>query len=79
MLSDQRNSAMAKATGLIFLPFDITSAWEVPFGILQYTQGIHNGLTIVLLCVPFIFADSKKMSICGRPMMASFHNGNRHL
>ena len=32
----------------------------LPFGILQYVQCILHGLTSVLLCVPFIFADSKK-------------------
>jgi len=52
MPSNQHNSTMAKATGLIFSPFDITLAQEVPFGIPQYTQGILNGLTSVLLCVP---------------------------
>jgi len=51
---------MPKAMGLIILLFDVVSAREVPFGIPQYTQGILNGLTIVLLCVPFIFADNEK-------------------
>ena len=51
---------MAKATGLIFSLFNVASAQEVPFGILQYVQCILYGLTSVLLCVPFIFADSKK-------------------
>jgi len=60
MPSDQRNSIMAKATGLIFSLFDVASAREVPFGIPQYMQGILQGLTSVLLCVPFIFADSEK-------------------
>jgi len=31
----------------------------VPFGIPQYVQYILYGLTTVLLCVPFIFNDSK--------------------
>ena len=53
MPSDQLNSLMAKATSLIFSLFDVASASQVPFGILQ-------GLTSVLLCVPFIFADSEK-------------------
>jgi len=44
---------------LIFLLFNVTSAQEVPFGTLQYMQCILHGLTSVLLCVPFIFADSK--------------------
>ena len=60
MSSDKRNSIRAKATGLIFSLFDVASAREVPFGIPQYVQCILHGLTSVLLCVPFIFADSEK-------------------
>jgi len=51
---------MAKAMGLIFSLFDIASAQEVSFGILQYMQCILQGLISVLVCVPFIFADSEK-------------------
>ena len=39
-----------------FSLFDVASAWEVLFGMLQYIQYILHGLTSVLLCVPFIFA-----------------------
>jgi len=60
MPSDQCNSIMAKATGLIFSLFDVASAREVPFGIPQYVQCILQGLTSILLCVQFIFADSEK-------------------
>ena len=60
MPSDKRNLIMAKATGLIFSLFDVASAREVLFGIPHYVQCILHGLTSVLLCVPFIFADSKK-------------------
>ena len=60
MPSDKRNSITAKATGLIFSLFDIVSARQVPFGISQYIQCILHGLTSVLLCVPFFFADSEK-------------------
>ena len=60
MPSDKRNSVMAKATGLIFSLFDVASAWEVPFGIPLQVQCILQGLTSVLLCVPFIFADKEK-------------------
>jgi len=43
MPSDQYNSIMAKATGLIFPQFDVASAWEVPFDITQYIQcRVHN-------------------------------------
>ena len=60
MPSHKCNSTTAKATGLIFSLFDIPLAQEVPFGITQYIQRILHGLTSVLLCVPFLFADSKK-------------------
>ena len=60
MPSDKRNSITAKTTDLIVSLFDVASAREVPFGILQYVQCILHGLTSVLLCVPFIFADSEK-------------------
>ena len=60
MSSDKHNSITTKATGLIFSLFDVASARQVPFGILQYVQCILHGLTSVLLCVPFIFADSEK-------------------
>ena len=60
MPSDQRNLITTKATGLIFLLFNVASAREVPFGIPQYIQCILEGFTSVLLCIPFIFADSEK-------------------
>ena len=78
MHSDKRNAIMAKATGLIVSLFDVASAREVPFGIPQYVQCILHGLTSVLLCVPFIFSDSKKCQFGGSTcMMASLQNGNR--
>ena len=69
MLPDKHNLIMAKAMGLIFSLLDITSAQEVPFGIPQYVQCILHGLNSILLCAPFIFADSEK---CQFGMMASF-------
>jgi len=60
MPSDKRNSITAKAMGLIFSLFDVASSREVPFDTPQYVQCILQGLTSVLLCVPFIFADSEK-------------------
>jgi len=63
MPSDQCNSIMARATGLIFSLFDVTSAREVPFDILQYVQCILQGLTSVLLCIPSIFAHSESINL----------------
>ena len=63
MPSVKHNSIMVKATGLIFSLFDIASAQEVSFGIPQYVQCILQGLTSVLLSVPFIFADSENVNL----------------
>ena len=76
MPSDKHNSIAAKATGLIFSLFNVTSAQEVLLGLLQYIQCIVHGLTGVL---PFIFADSKKFqfgssSFCNRNCLF-FHSG----
>ena len=60
MPSDKHNLITAKATSLTFSLFDVAWAQEVPFGIPQYVQCVLHGLTSVLLCVPFIFADSEK-------------------
>ena len=65
MPSDKHNSIMAKATGLISSLFDVASVQQVPFGIPQYVKCILHGLTSVLLCVPFIFADSEKCRFGG--------------
>jgi len=77
MPSDLRNSIMAKATGLIFLLFNVASAQEVPFAIPLYMQCILHGLTTALLCVPFIFVHHDKCRFCGRHVMASICYGNR--
>jgi len=71
MPSDLRNSTMAKATGLIFLLFDVTSAREVLFAILLYIQCILHGLTTALLCVPFIFVHHEKCQFCSKHVMVS--------
>ena len=60
MPSGKRNSITAKAMGLIFSLFDVASSQDMPFGIPKYVQCTHHGLTFVLLCVPFLFADSPK-------------------
>ena len=66
MPSDKCNLITAKATGMIFFSLlDVASAGHMPFGILQYVQCILHGLTSVLLCVPFIFADSERCRFGG--------------
>ena len=67
---------MGKATGLILSLFDVASAPEVPFGTPQYVQCILQGLTSVLLCVPFIFVDSEKCQFDGSMQWLNLHNRN---
>jgi len=69
MPSDSHNSTMAKAMGLICLLFDIASAQEVSFTIPLYIQCVLRGLSIALLCVPFIFVHHEKCQFSGRHMM----------
>ena len=71
MPSGKHNSITAKAMGLIFSLFDFASACDVPFGILQYIQCTHHGLTFVLLCVPFLIADSPRYQFTVSRCMAS--------
>jgi len=70
MPSDSRNSTMAKAMGLIFSLFDVTSAQEVPFAIPLYIQCVLHGPCTALLCVPFIFVHHEKCLFSGRHVMA---------
>ena len=68
---------------MIFALFDVASAREVPFGTPQYVQYILQGLTSVLLCVPFIFADSESVNLvvardgflCITKIVRMFHGG----
>jgi len=71
MSSDSGNSTMAKATGLIFSLFDVTSAREVPFAIPLYIQCTLHELSTALLCVPFIFVHHEKCRFSGRHVMVS--------
>ena len=71
MSSGKCNSITAKATGLFFSLFNVASFRDMPFGILQYVQCTHHGLTFVLHCVPFLFADS--------PKVPTFVNRNCHI
>jgi len=61
LLRYNKTTALQNGYGcdLDFLLFDVISAHEVPFCIPQYVQCILHGLTSILLCVPFIFADSE--------------------
>jgi len=64
MLSDQYNLITVKASGLGFSLFDVASAREVPFGILQYMQcilqGTHPALPIHLPAPDLEAADNSK-------------------
>ena len=63
----------------MFSLFDVALAHEVPFGIPQYVQCILHGLTSVLLCVPFIFADSEKCRFGGSYKPRPRHNLKHNL
>ena len=65
MLSDEHNSITAKAKGLIFSLFDVASALLENPNI--YNACMLRGLTCVLLCVPFIFADSARCQFMVAP------------
>ena len=71
MPSGKRNSIMAETMGVIFSLFDVALSRDVPFGIPQYVQCTHHGLTFVLLCVPFLFAVSQRCQFAVVQCMAS--------
>ena len=61
--SDKHNSIMAKAMGLILFTVQHCCSRTRPFW--QYVQCILHELTSVLLCIPFIFADSDRCQFGG--------------
>ena len=66
--SDKHNLIMAKAMGLIFSLFNITSSLDVPFGIPLYMKYTHHGLTFVphsvfLLTVHWIDCRSRHLRL----------------
>ena len=71
MPSGKCNLITAKAMGLIFSLFNVTSSRDVPFGIPQYVQCTHHGLTFVFFCVPFLFAESQGVDSTVARCMAS--------
>jgi len=75
MPSDSGNSTMAKAMGLIFLLFDITSAQEVPFSIYAAAYTMHSSWTYQ--DPPLCLIHHEKCRFCGRHGMASIPNGSR--
>jgi len=71
MPSESRNLTMAKATGWMFLLFDVALAQEVPFTMPLYIQCILYGLSRAFLCDLFIFAHHERFQFCGTHVMAS--------
>ena len=69
MPSDKHNSVTDKDTGILFSLLDITSAQQVPFGILQYIQCMHHGLKIFLNFVLIFF------SLTVQGIVAVVHDG----
>ena len=60
--SEQHNSIKKlRLQAWSFLLLDVMTVLQVPFGIPHYIQCMHHGLTFILLCVLFIFADNTSL------------------
>ena len=56
--------------GLIFSLFDVASFRDVPFGISQYLQCTHHGLTFVLAVIDSWGRANNRILICGNWIVA---------
>jgi len=54
----RHNLIVAKAMAISYSLLHVTSTQQVQYGMSQDIQCTHHRLTIVLLCVPFLYADS---------------------
>jgi len=71
MPSDKYNSRMARARDLISSLIKVASSRDVPFHQLQELQCLHDGATFVPLWSPILSSQPRKVTICGRHVMAS--------
>ena len=71
MPPDKHNSRTARARDLISSLINIALSWDVPFHQLQQLQCLHHGATFVPLCVHILSSPPRKVTICGRHLMAS--------
>ena len=70
MPSDKHNSRTARARDLISSLINITLSRDVPFHQPQQLQCLHHGATFVLLWSPILSSQPRKVTICGRHVMA---------
>ena len=59
------------ARDLISSLINTASSWDVPFHQLQQLQCLHHGATFVPLWSPILSSQPRKVTICGRHVMAS--------
>ena len=74
MPSDKHNSRTARARDLISTLIKVVSSRDVPFHQPQQLQFLHHGATYVLLWSPILSSQPRKVTICGRYIMASVQN-----
>ena len=71
MPSDKNNSRTSRARDLISSLINVASSRDVPFHQPQQLQGLHHGATFVPLGSPILSPQPRKVTICGRQVMAS--------
>ena len=71
MPSDKHNLRTAKARDLISSLINVASSRDVPFHQSQQLQCQHQGATFVPLWSPILSSQPRKVTICGRHVMAS--------
>jgi len=71
MPSDKHNLKTARDKDLISSLINVTSSLDVSFQQPQQLQCLHHGDTFVLLWSPIVFSQQRKVTICGRHVMAS--------
>jgi len=71
MPSDKHNSRMAGARDLISSLINVASSRDMPFHQLQQLKCLHHGATFVPLWFLILSSQPRKVTICGRHVMAS--------
>jgi len=71
MPSDKHNSRTARARDLISSLINVALSWDVPFHQPQQLQCLHHGATFVPFWSPILSSQPRKVTICGRHVMAS--------
>ena len=69
--SDKHNSRTAWARDLISSLINVASSWDLSFHQPQQLQCLHHGTTFIPLWSPILSSQSRKVTICGRHLMAS--------